>query len=245
MHKNMTCKIQRITEMPLFVDHQCLMIVFVLDGTCKVKRFSNINEFKEGDVFFINRHEVVSISAASGCIVEWLEIDACLLNHDQQDTLQFMSLMDSLGSLDQEKEMADVYRDCVFMKNLMLYALRKDKEDIFHEIKEALISDYHDLKPHISEEQMKWVLHLHAMVDDHLNQKISLQSLAEQLDMKKSNLATQYKLLTGRTLLEWVNLQRLKKAEELLMFKDDSHQDILKQCGFSDSKYFYRNTRTY
>ncbi len=240
MHKKMNCQIQRIFEMPLFVNHQSLMIVFVLDGECKVKRFSSIDVFKEGDVFFINPHEVVSIVSSSGCIVEWIEMNIALLNHDENDQLHILGLTDSLGSLDQEKEMADVYRDCVFTKNLLLYALNKENEEIFYEIKEALISDYHDMKDHLSEDQMMWVLNLHHMIYENLNQKISLQELAEHLKMKKSNLATQYKQLTGRTLLEWVNLQRLKKAEELLMFKDDSHQEILKQCGFSDSKYFYR-----
>ena len=238
MHKKMNCTIQRIIEMPLFVNHQSLMIVFVLDGNCKVKRFSHVDEFKEGDVFFINPHEVVSIVSSSGCIVEWIEMDTALLNHDDHDALNVLCMTGSLGSLDQEKEMADVYRDCVFTKNLLLYALQK--EEVFHEIKEALISDYHEMKKHISEDQMMWVLSLHSKIVENLNQKISLQDLAEQFNMKKSNLATQYKQLTGRTLLEWVNLQRLKKAEELLMFKDDSHQEIIRQCGFSDSKYFYR-----
>ena len=50
----MNCQILRIYEYPLFVNHQSLVIVFVLDGICKVKRFSRVNEFKEGDVFFIN-----------------------------------------------------------------------------------------------------------------------------------------------------------------------------------------------
>ena len=84
------------------------------------------------------------------------------------------------------------------------------------------------------------MLNLHAIIDRNLSQKISLQDLADRIKMKKSNLATQYKQLTGRTLLEWVTLQRLKKAEELLLFKNENHQEILHQCGFSDSKYFYR-----
>ena len=233
----MNCQILRIYEYPLFVNHQSLVIVFVLDGICKVKRFSHVNEFKEGDVFFINPHELTSIQSQSGCVVEWLDLEMSLLKREEKDALHLLELTDSLSSLDQEKEMSDVYRDCVFTKNLLLYA---QHNDCFHEIKEALISDYHEMKSQISEEQMKWVLNLHALIDENLSQKISLQNLADQIKMKKSNLATQYKQLTGRTLLEWVTLQRLKKAEELLLFKNENHQEILRQCGFSDSKYFYR-----
>ena len=226
----MNSQILRIYEYPLFVNHQSLVIVFVLDGICKVKRFSHVNEFKEGDVFFINPHELTSIQSQSGCVVEWLDLEMSLLKREEKDALHLLELTDSLSSLDQEKEMSDVYRDCVFTKNLLLYA---QHNDCFHEIKEALISDYHEMKSQISEEQMKWVLNLHALIDENLSQKISLQNLADQIKMKKSNLATQYKQLTGRTLLEWVTLQRLKKAEELLLFKNENHQEILRQCGFN------------
>lgn len=241
MQSSIQCQVIQINEIPLSINHQNMMIVFVLDGKCSVKRFSKIKNFKEGDVFFINNHEVYSITSESGCIVEWIEFDVSLLSLDEP-LMRYIRLADSLGSMDQEKEMAEVYRDCVFTKNLLQLRLNKKDHSCFLEICDALRSDYHELKKdsYINEEQIHFMLSVDEWIMNNLHQKISLQQLSEQLNMKKSNLATQIKTITGMTLLERVNLHRLKKAEELLLFDDVSHQDIIKTCGFSDSKYFYR-----
>lgn len=233
-------QVLKIRNLPLFIQENTRSVVFVLEGKCTVKRFSLIKEFKEGDVFFINPHEVVSVISKQGCIVEWIEFDVNVLNNEYNSLFYLLNLTDSVGSMDQQKDMAEIYRDCVFTKNLLSLENGVDKELCFQEISEALITDYHEFGPYMSKEQMEWILTIHERILNNLNEKVSLQSLAELLGIKKSNLATQYKQLTGMTLLEWVNMQRLKKAEELLLFSNKSHQEIIKECGFSDSKYFYR-----
>ena len=230
-------QVLKIKNLPLFILENTRSVVFVLEGKCMVKRFSVIKEFKEGDVFFVNSNEVASIVSKQGCIVEWIEFDRKMLNCDNS-LYDFLNLTDCVGSMDQQKDMADIYRDCVFTKNLL--SLENGDEVYFQEISEALIADYHEFGPYISKEQVEWILSIHKHIVNNLQEKVSLQSLAELLGMKKSNLATSYKQLTGMTLLEWANMQRLKKAEELLLFSNMSHQEIIKECGFSDSKYFYR-----
>lgn len=236
------CEISYIHDIPLSVSHEHKQIVFVLQGTCAVKRFSSLNEFREGDVFFINQNEVYSIHSDEGCLVEWIEVDLGCLSRDDKTDRYLLNLCDSIGSLDQEKEMAEVYRDCVFLKNLLHLGLKENQENCFQEICEALMSDYHVYHQamYFSEEQMHWVLQVLKMIQENLYQKMSLQKMAEVLKMQKSNLATQFKLLTQKTILEYANQQRLKKAEELLLFTDLNHLEIIRQCGFSDSKYFYR-----
>jgi len=236
------CEILQLHNIPLSVSHDHKQIVFVLKGSCTVKRFSSFSQFKEGDVFFINQDEVYSIHSNEGCLAEWIEINLCCLSREDKIDRFLLNLCDSIGSLDQEKEMAEIYRDCVFLKNLLNLGLGENQENCFQEICEALMSDYHiyHQSMYISEEQMHWVLLVLKMIQEKLYQKISLQKMAEVLNMQKSNLATQFKVLTQKTILEYVNQQRLKKAEELLLFTDLNHLEIIHQCGFSDSKYFYR-----
>lgn len=244
--KSFSCQILRIKEIPLSVSHQNVMIVFVLEGSCIVKRFSSVKEFKEGEVFFINKNDVYSVYSIAGCVVEWIELDTELLNHDDAFWMHQLPLMDSVGSQDQEKEMAEIYRDCVFLKNLIQFALKEEKEDLIQEICDALISDYHALNDagnrasYINDAQMNWILQIMNLIHQNLNQKMSLQDISEYLGMQKTYVATQFKNMTGMTFLECLNQVRLKKAEELLLFHELSHTEIIKECGFSDSKYFYR-----
>lgn len=241
-----SCQILHIKEIPLSISHQNVMIVFALEGNCTVKRFSTIKEFKEGEVFFINKNEVYAIHSEDGCIVEWIELYTGLLDHEESLWMHHLPLMDSVGSQDQEKEMAEIYRDCVFLKNLIQFALQERKEDLIQEICDALISDYHALNhtgnrtSYLNDAQMNWTLEIMNQIDQNLNQKISLQDLSEHLGMQKTYVATQFKNITGMTFLECLNQIRLKKAEELLLFSNLSHAEIIKECGFSDSKYFYR-----
>ncbi len=231
------CQIQTIHAVKLSVSHHHPMIVFVLNGKCTVKRFSKIKDFKEGDVFFINRNEVYAIAAKEECVIQWIELDGLL---NQNRSMYFLPLVDSVGSLDTEKEMAEIYRDCVFLKNLLHAAQNSIGDSFFEEICEALKIDYLNVNPVFSDMQLQWLSEIMHRIEEHLNEKISLQSLSEQLNMQKTNLATQFKQLTGLTLMEAVTKLRLKKAEELLLFTAMSQQEILKECGFSDSKYFYR-----
>ncbi len=236
------CEILYLYDIPLSVSHEHKQIVFVLNGTCRVKRFSSLSEFREGDVFFINQDEVYSLHSDEGCLVEWIEVNLCCLSREDKTDRFLLSLCDSIGSLDQEKEMAEIYRDCVFLKNLLHLGLKENQENCFQEICEALMSDYHIYHQamYFSEEQMHWVIQVLKMIQDNRFQKISLQKMAEALKMQKSNLATQFKLLTQKTILEYTSQERLKKAEELLLFTNLNHAEIIRQCGFSDSKYFYR-----
>ena len=230
------CQIQTIYSVPLSVSHHSPMIVFVLNGTCTVKRFSQIKDFKEGDVFFINRNEVFAIDAKDGCVIQWVNE----MNQNEMKELHYLPLVDSVGSLDTEKEMAEIYRDCVFLKNLLQSAQNPENDSLFEEICEAVKTDYLNVNYALSDLQLLWLTDIMCRIENHLNEKISLQSLSEQLNMQKTSLATQFKQLTGLTLMEAVNKLRLKKAEELLIFTSMSQQEIIKECGFSDSKYFYR-----
>ncbi len=47
--------------------------------------------------------------------------------------------------------------------------------------------------------------------------------------------------MNNMTFLECVSRCRLREAERRLLFTAESNAGICKACGFSDSKYFYRN----
>lgn len=78
-------------------------------------------------------------------------------------------------------------------------------------------------------------------IQTHLSAKLTLQQAAEAEKMQKSYFAQLWKQNDNMTFLECVSRYRLREAERRLLFTAASNGEICKACGFSDSKYFYRN----
>jgi len=76
-------------------------------------------------------------------------------------------------------------------------------------------------------------------IKNNLANEISLAKTAKVLSVSAEHLSRQFKKDTGISFSEYVNLQRLKKAEEMLTSgKRESVTNIAHMCGFNDSNYF-------
>ncbi len=247
------CQLIKLKKMPLECNHKGILIVFVLSGSCDVKRFNQLSQFKEGNAFFVNQNQVYQLSSKQGCIVEIIKISCDLIEKYGKGVYRNLELIDSVGGLDQEKEIEGVYRDCVFLKDLLQGYVYNKKEASFQELEmlqekiiSTLISEYNSLnyKDHlfryVNEDSVERYYRIMDYIQNHLKEKLTLQSAAETEHMQKSYFATLWKQMNSQTFLECVNQLRLMKAEELLLFTDYSHSRIIEECGFSDSKYFYK-----
>lgn len=251
--EKLQCQIYKLKKMPLSCNHDSILIVFVLEGNCDVKRFSQLSQFKEGNAFFVNANQVYQLSSKQGCIVEIMEVSCNLLEKFGKKVFRNLELIDSVGGLDQEKEIQGVYRDCVFLKDLLQGYLLNQKKAEYQEMEmlsekiiTTLISEYNALnyKDHlfryVSEDSIERYYRIIEYIQAHMHEKLTLQRAAESERMQKSYFASQWKQMNDQTFLECVNRIRLIKAEELLLFTDFSHSRIIESCGFSDSKYFYK-----
>lgn len=251
--KILQCQLYQLKKMPLSCSHDSILIVFVLKGCCDVKRFCQNDQFKEGNAFFINANQVYQLSSKQGCIVEIVEISCKMIENIGKGVFRNLELIDSVGGLDQEKEIQGVYRDCVFLKDLLQgYLLNQEKADLREiemqneKIVSTLISEYNALNytgnvfHYVSEDSIERYYRIIEYIQNHLSEKLTLQLAADSEHMQKSYFASQWKQMNSQTFLECVNHLRLIKAEELLLFTDFSHAKIIEACGFSDSKYFYK-----
>ncbi len=247
------CRIYQLKKMPLSCNHGSILIVFVLKGSCDVKRFCQKDQFKEGNAFFINSNQVYQLSSKQGCIVEIVEIPCDVIGKVKKEVFRNLELIDSVGGLDQEKEIQGVYRDCVFLKDLLQGYLLNQKDSDYQEIEmlrekiiTTLISEYNVLNyngtlfRYVSEDSIERTYRIIEYIQNHMQEKLTLQLAAESEHMQKSYFASQWKQMNSQTFLECVNRLRLIKAEELLLFTELSHSKIIESCGFSDSKYFYK-----
>lgn len=69
---------------------------------------------------------------------------------------------------------------------------------------------------------------------------LNVDQLAELCNVSKSHFCRIFKLVTGRTVIQYVTDYRLKIAKMLLEFGNDSIAQIADSCGFQDEGYFCR-----
>ena len=90
------CQLVKLKKMPLSCSHNSILIVFVLSGSCDVKRFNEISQFKEGNAFFINSNQVYQLYSKQGCIVEIIEISCKLIEKVGKGVFHNLELIDSV-----------------------------------------------------------------------------------------------------------------------------------------------------
>jgi two-component system, response regulator YesN len=74
---------------------------------------------------------------------------------------------------------------------------------------------------------------------NYLDQNISLDSIAEAVSMSPLYLGRQFKKAASKSVSDYINELRLKKAEKLLETTDISINEITLKTGFFNSNYFY------
>ena len=75
-------------------------------------------------------------------------------------------------------------------------------------------------------------------IQENLTADLSLESLASKAGFSPVHYHNLFKASTGRTIREYVEEQRIKKAANLLITTDHTLSEIAYECGFSSQSYF-------
>ncbi len=78
-------------------------------------------------------------------------------------------------------------------------------------------------------------------IEDNYSKKLYLDEIAEQANLSKCYFCRVFKILTGKTVFEYVNTTRIEKAKELLEVSFFNITEICFQVGFSDTSSFFRS----
>lgn len=79
----------------------------------------------------------------------------------------------------------------------------------------------------------------------HISEYITLNFLAERACLSPDHYTRKFKKLTGQTPIEYLNRQRVEKAQLILNTSTKSMSEIALHCGFSDSSYFGKVFKKY
>lgn len=72
----------------------------------------------------------------------------------------------------------------------------------------------------------------------HLTEKLTLETLAEQISYSVTYLSKKFRQETGKTVMDYVTECKIERAKELLVSGEDSIQSISEQLGFGAQSYF-------
>jgi two-component system, response regulator YesN len=113
----------------------------------------------------------------------------------------------------------------------------------FDELKDLMLNTCMSIKNHLYEmmnnknlgivEQAKRIIE-----KDYANPDLSTQFIAEQLDVSVSYLSRSFKKETGENLSIFITEKRMQIAQKLLSTTDLKANEVAKQVGFMDARYF-------
>lgn len=110
--------------------------------------------------------------------------------------------------------------------------------DAYTEILKALAS-YIQLEGMIRTAEHSDTQKLEFYLDSHYMEKLSLQSISDDLHIGRTKLCALAKQLSGgKTLTHMISMRRVNAAKALLLQSDDPVSAVAEQCGFSDYNYF-------
>ncbi len=110
--------------------------------------------------------------------------------------------------------------------------------DAYTEILKALAS-YIQLEGMIRTAEHSDTQKLELYLDNHYMEKLSLQSISDELHIGRTKLCSLAKRLSGgKTLTHMIATRRVNAAKSLLLQGDAPVSAVAEQCGFSDYNYF-------
>lgn len=77
-----------------------------------------------------------------------------------------------------------------------------------------------------------------AFMNSHFGEKITIEDLAEQVNLSTGHFSKIFKSVTGESPIDFLNMLRLQKARIMLMNNVGNISEIAMECGYSSSSYF-------
>ena len=97
-----------------------------------------------------------------------------------------------------------------------------------------------EVKNNTTSSDFNFISSVNAYIDTHFAEPISSADMAEQLNYSKYYFMHLFKKVTGTTFTSFLTDYRLKKATELLLHSDKKTYIIAIECGFTNTRSFYK-----
>jgi len=163
--------------------------------------------------------------AANDIMVEAVEFESLVRSEDAR--ILYEQVVDEMIS-QEEYRVAGVRAQIL---NLMVYLARKHSVSIGPEEKSRSASD----------ESIKQAI---AYIKSNYAQRLSLDEIADEVNLSKFYFAREFKKATGMTVVAYINAIRCRNAKKLILSQKYSISEIAARCGFENNSYFSKTFKS-
>jgi len=110
--------------------------------------------------------------------------------------------------------------------------------DAFYKLLEDICLSINDKKKFKHKEMIDKIIYI--IDTEYGSNDLCIEKIADNFDMNPTYIGRMFKLYTQKSINEFINDVRIKKAKELLKDKRNSIDEISIKCGFSNISYFYK-----
>lgn len=216
--------------------HENLELLWILEGEGSVLYDGQRLRVGKGDIIVVNTytiHQVVATELPLFCVI--IDRKFCQYNGIDPGQLLFQRIIRNDGQLEQQfRQLMDTYtcqedpfRNAAFkcgVLNVLLYLCRHYST--------------HRQEDLSNTPAMEHVRHAIGYMKANFSRKITMDQIAAQAGLSKFHFLREFKRITGRTPIHYLNAIRCEYARNLLESGNHSVKEVAFLCGFSNNSYF-------
>lgn len=233
--------------------HEHMQIYYLLEGRAYAECGSKNFEAEAGDVIFINSCEMHYVESLTDKLKYYvLRIDPSFLSNPQTDICQMkyiaplsQNLLCFNNLIEKDRQLTDCLENIIYEYNTKQtgYELAV-KAGIFYLIvillRNHLQRTYTEEEYKLKLKQLDSIKPVISFIEENYTEDFTANKLAALANLSVSHFCRTFKLLTGKTSTEYINIVRLDHAAALLNSENCSITEAALNCGFSDINYFSR-----
>lgn len=225
-------------EMGFFHYHSCYELFIVISGNRNVLLKDKILQGRQGDIFLIPP-DVLHRTIGGQCarIVVNFSLNFLKRYFTPNAIKMMLSCFDVSKISLEEQDFDFLFKKCQHL----ISENSKDYAMVFIDLAEILLllsnkkNEYHE---DFNTEAVTYVSNTLKYINKNSHSIMSLDDIANNLNLSKWYLCKIFKKSTGVTLFTYLNSVRLKQARLLLTTTSKSITEISFECGFNSSSYF-------
>lgn len=242
--------------------HYFVEMLYIIEGTAFIEVNQEESYVSEGDLVLFHAGDIHAIYSASGRHLQYLvlKFDSNRLSINSIYTPKLSAILQYA----RKSKHANILFPAARLQNL---PIRRHFEAC---IREAQHKDYgYDVRIHaeissllveiirlwqadglsiqemfsVCAETESSIHNITEYIDRHASEPLRVKDLSDMCHMSYSHFAKCFKELYGRSCKDYMELIKIEKGEELLLFTDSSLSQISQELGFSDCSHFIRTFR--
>ena len=248
-----------IAEQP-FHWHSGLEIIYVVEGTVQIElhkdpEFLNTAQLRQGDVYLFSNNQVHRIyETNSENVVHVLTIaqerikkvfaDADTLEFDNVTIQNTMKEIRDYGEL--QTNIAFIISNIIYPENVIDMSFSKMLDAFLYWI----IKTFEIITRQLSRQNQpvryyERLISITNYIENNVENKNILESISQNLYLNKDYISRELKNKVGYSYQQLVNFYRIQHAIHLLLNTDLNVTEISEMCGFSATRYFYKEFRKF